>query len=289
MSAIGWDALTSRQILAGFLGLGLMLSTPAVRGDEEPPAASPPQRLESAVLEAQTLDEIERLRAEIAELLASVPPALRDKVLEALLSSQDMPAPGAAAEGAAAAPEASSGAVQPPLIPPPIRATPPQVTSPSKARASRRPLCNSLDAFDENGDGKVNAQDRYWRHLHLWIDGNRDGQRQEKEIQSAYGAGVREISTRLDVFYGRKGSLGEIRIGEGFLFDLGGDGFGDSRRPNDGLLLVDAEALGRGDGPQILDGSGHAVTVMAPFAADWTFRWADGSELKTSCPGLGGR
>lgn len=158
--------------------------------------------------------------------------------------------------------------------------------TPSAPKTGRPPrlVCNSLDVFDENGDGKITGLDRYWRFLYVWVDANRDGQAQEKEVESAYAAGVRELGVRLNVFYRKKGGLGEIRIRESILLDLAGNGFGESRRPDDGVLMVDADALGRGDGPKVIDASGTRVSGRAAFAAGWRFQLADGSELAIRCP-----
>lgn len=162
-----------------------------------------------------------------------------------------------------------------------------QGPTPQARRQSRRPTCNSLDPLDENGDGKINAQDRYWRYLYVWIDHNRDGQRQEKEVESVYAAGVREIANGLGIFYRKKGSVGEIRRGHTLLLDLAGNGFGSGRRPDDGVLMVDADGLGRGDGPQVLDADGAEVTGIEPFVAGWQMRLADGQILTLNCPGGG--
>ena len=151
-------------------------------------------------------------------------------------------------------------------------------------RVSRRPTCNSLDPLDENGDGKINAQDRYWRYLYVWIDQNRDGQRQDKEVESAYAAGVREIANSLGIFYRKKGSVGEIRRDKTLLLDLAGNGFGAGRRPDDGVLMVDTDGLGRGDGPQVLAANGAPVEGIAPFVAGWKMRLGDGQVLAINCP-----
>ena len=261
-------SLLGPLLLCPLLGW-LAMAAPVVLGAEEPAAA----------LDASTVAEIERLRSEISALLASVSPALRAEVLAALIAAAQETQP--MAESAA-----TERSVSEPSVSEPLPASAADVSPPPPPTFKRRVTCNALDAFDENGDGKVTAQDRYWRHLHLWVDGNRDGQAQEKEILSAYGAGVREISTRLDVFFRKKGSLGEIRIDGNLRFDLGGDGFGDGRRPDDGVLMVDADALGRGDGPEIVDGQGDIVSGMAIFAAGWRFRPADGPEWAVVCPGL---
>lgn len=161
---------------------------------------------------------------------------------------------------------------------------PPPATPPTRPRRRRAP-CRTLEPFDENDDGKINARDRYWRHLYLWIDKNRDGQAQERELESAYGAGVREIGRELRDFYRRKGSLGEIRRGELLLFDIGGDGFGGGRRVDDGALAVDADALRRGDGPSLLDADGRPITGIQPFTPNWQLDLGGGQIVKLECPG----
>lgn len=267
-------------------------------------------------LDAASLAEIERLRDELERLLSTVPPSLHDRVRELLLTSPG-PAQGeghevlgtpsqvpgtpisdppvveqALADGAEAEPGAAPDPAPPvtpteepePIAEPAIEPSKQQGPNPLARRQSRRAACNTLDPLDENGDGKVNAQDRYWRYLYVWVDQNRDGRRQDKEVQSAYAAGVREIETGLGGFYRKKGGLGEIRRGEALLFDLAGNGFGGGRRPDDGVLMVDADGLGRGDGPKVLDASGAAVQGIEPFEAGWQVRLADGKILAINCP-----
>ena len=102
-------------------------------------------------------------------------------------------------------------------------------------------------------------------------------------MESAYDAGVREIARELDVFYRRKGSLGEIRRGELLLFDIGGDGFGGGRRVDDGALAVDADALRRGGGPNLVDADGAPIEGIRPFAPGWRIELG-GETLSLTCP-----
>lgn len=271
-------------------------------------------------LDEAALAEIDRLRLEVERLLSTVPSSLHDQVRELLLApstsveaapsevpAPEVPAPevpGTSIRDDAAVEAAEPGSSVAEMDSPRDSVTPEEVkaeevaeavTEPSKQqgptpqtrRQSRRPTCNSLDPLDENGDGKINAQDRYWRYLYVWIDHNRDGQRQEKEVESVYAAGVREIANGLGIFYRKKGSVGEIRRGDTLLLDLAGNGFGSGRRPDDGVLMVDADGLGRGDGPQVLDADGADVTGIEPFVAGWQMRLADGGVLTLNCPGGG--
>lgn len=265
--------------------LGWGLATAAIAEEGEPTA-----------LDAATVQEIERLRAEIERLLATLPEASRDEALDLLWGEPKAATDSAAGQQTPLDPQPQVDtvvAIAEPAEPAesaepaePVATTEPDsVELPTAPTRGRRAPCNTLDVFDENGDGKVSGLDRYWRYLYVWVDDNRDDRRQDKEIESVYEAGVREIGRRLDVFYRKKGGLGELRIRRNILLDLAGDGFGGGRRPDDGVLLVDADGLGRGDGPKVVDGSGAPVTGKAAIVAGWRFRLADGSELAIRCPG----
>lgn len=213
----------------------------------------------------EIVERIRELRREIDELLARLPPELREEVRRSLAE----PPPPAVPEASAAAPAA-------PVSPPP----PPSPPSPPPPRRPRT-ACNTLTAFDTDGDGKVDARDRYWRYLYLWLDRNGNGRMEEREIVSPFDRKVREIATDLDGFAGAKGLYGEIRRGDYLVLDLRGDGF-DGK--DDGVLLVDAGALARGDGPRLLSAEGEEIAGVQPFQRGWRLRDADGTVTRLTCP-----
>ena len=61
--------------------------------------------------------------------------------------------------------------------------------------------------------------------------------------------------------------VGLIRIDRWIVFDPRGDGFsgGIGGATDDGALTVDASALGRFSGPELLDADGERLTGMQPF------------------------
>ena len=150
-------------------------------------------------------------------------------------------------------------------------------------RRSQRAPCNTLRPFDENGDGRISSADRYWRYLYLWADKNGDRQVQEREVESAYDRKVREIAVSLETFVRIKGGLGEARIEDRVILDLRGDGFGQGARRDDAVLVVDATALSRGNGPRLLSPGGEALEGYQPFRPGLRLD-ASGSSTELNCP-----
>ena len=151
-------------------------------------------------------------------------------------------------------------------------------------RRNQRPACNTLHILDENADGKISSQDRNWRHLYLWTDKNADGQRQEREIESTYDRGVRELSLSLETFIRTKGGLGEMRLDEHIVLDLRGDGFSDRARRDDGILLLDATSIQRGEGPKLLGPEGEVLDGYQPFRPGLRLQSATGQVTSLNCP-----
>jgi hypothetical protein len=230
-----------------FLTVLLCLLVPYAAAQEPTPAESTPA-------EAALMAEILELQRRLDELLAQLPPHLRERL-------------------AAEASEMASA--PPPVVAPPAV----EATSPRPQRRRRR-VCNTLLAFDSNGDGKVDATDRYWRYLYLWTDRNRDGRVEEREIVLPFDKKVREIAVHLETFQKKKG-LGEIRLGENILLDMKGDGFGGA---DDTVLVVDAMALGRRDGPRLVGADGNVLEGYVAFRDGLSLRDAVGTVTELNCP-----
>lgn len=250
-----------------------LVAFPAVAAD--PPASN----------EEQAVERIRALRQEIENLLDGLPPETRERLRREL----GLPALPEATEPEAKEPAATPPAPVPTPPPPaPVPETPaeaPTVTPaaeppPSPPRRRRRRECNTLRLFDSNGDGIVNPEDRYWRYLYLWTDRNGDQRIEERETVSPYQRKIEEIDIYLETFEKKKG-IGEIRIREHLIFDIKGDGFGGS---DDALLAVDATALARRNGPQILDADGKAVEGIVLFTQGMGVRDAAGQVTVFNCP-----
>ncbi len=150
-------------------------------------------------------------------------------------------------------------------------------------RRSRRAPCNTLSPLDGNGDGKISSADRYWRHLYLWTDKNDDRRLQDREVESVYDRRVREIAVSLETFLRAKGGLGEIQIEDRVVLDLRGDGFSERARRDDAVLVIDAGALARGDGPRLLGPGGEPLEGFQPFRAGLQLDLA-GNLTALNCP-----
>ncbi len=278
--------------------------------------AESPQPLPTNPTPEQLTERILALHQQINRLLAQLPADTR-QALEAQLRQRPTPTeppqpkvtpeqrgdlptviadPVTAAESAATEPAAAVPAAAEPTttsttgtvpVEPLARVDPTPVANsviPVLKRRPQRASCNALAPLDENGDGRVSAADRYWRHLLIWIDKNNDGLMQEKEIDSAYARGVREITNSFETFIRTKGTLGEIRVSQNVVLDLRGDGFSERSRRDDGVLLIDASAIARGTGPKILDDRSTVLTDAQPLRAGLQVRFADDRITSLSCP-----
>jgi len=275
---------------AVLLALVLALAPRAAAQDDEEAARRPPTRAEARVI-ARILE----LQGEIDELLASLPPHLRDEVRERLIQLQAPvetpppaaePAPEAAAEPA---PEAATGAAPQAASSAPgaggSRSGPPPLVAPSLPAKIEPTSCNTLWLFDTDRSGNVDGADRYWRHLYLWRDKNGDGLLQDEEVLSAYEHGVRQIAVALDSFRRKNESVGEIEIDRYVILDVQGNGFdGITGNGDDGALVVDASRLQRGVGPQLLSPEGEELEGFQPFRHGLRLRQDSGEELLLSCP-----
>ncbi len=286
-------------------------------------AAPAPAQQASAASQEEIVERILELQRRIEALMAALPPArraeLRQRLAESDFAKPAKPAPAVPAPAPVPAPvpaetveaspltrapvepaapviaEAKPGAVETPAPTVPA-AVPPAAVPPAAApapvsdgipklirRRSRRLPCNTLRQLDENSDGMISSADRYWRYLYLWTDKNGDRQMQDREVESAYDRRVREITVSLDAFNRTKGGLGEIRIEDRIVLDLRGDGFSERARHDDGVLVIDASALRRGNGPRLLDASGEALEGFQPLRSGLRLELA-GEVTALNCP-----
>lgn len=249
-----------------FLALLAILLAASLAAQDRAPSAAP-------VSEAEVVERLSELQDEIERLLPFLAPELRREIAHRL------------AERAAAQEQSAERAVREAAQPPPAAIEAPAVEIAPAGETGVRG-CNTLDLLDTSGDGRVDAGDRYWRYLYLWTDGNGDGEVQEREVRSAFDAGVRGISVRLDRFDSEGGGIGLIRIGRWIVLDPRGDGFsgGIGGVTDDGALTVDASALGRFSGPRLLDPEGKPLAGMQPFRPGLRLRDGSGKEIGLSCP-----
>ena len=180
-----------------------------------------------------------------------------------------------AAEGQTAGLIKTSPAVDPATAPGPL---------PLLKKRRPRPTCNTLTLLDENEDGQINSADRHWRHLFVWVDKNSDGQMHEKEIKSAFERGVREIAASLGTFVRAKGGLGETRLQGQVILDLSGDGFSERNRRDDGILVLDATAIRRGQGLELLGPDKEALAGFQAFRSGLQIRESTGKVTALTCP-----
>lgn len=231
-----------RRLAAALAGIVLALPCAAPGRAQDKGDAATEQRIE----------RILELHEEIDRLLETLPPEARVEITRRLAQRR----------------EAERAAPEPVLAEEPV----PVMTPPRTPSERRRRACNTLWILDTNRDGTVDAADRYWRYLHLWID-NGDGTIDPREITSPYDRKVREISVALDTFEGAKKGIGEIRVDDYIVLDLDRDGFQSGR--DDAALMLDTGAIRRGDGPEILDRDGRVLDAVLPFAAGWQVRVGD--------------
>lgn len=227
--------------------LCLLLALPAW-GEE-------PGEVRMSAEERARVERILELRAEIEALMESLPPHLREEV-DRLAAEAKKPA---ALEVEAA-----------PAPPPP----------PALEPAS----CNALWPFDSDADGRVDGADRYWRYLYLWVDRDGDAEIDERELESVYERGVRWIAVSLRT-YGKtkKDAVGQVEvIDDAIRFDLTGDGF--AAQAGDGILVVDASRLARGDGPRLLGPEGEALEGYQAFRPDLSLAMSGGETIELDCP-----
>ena len=156
--------------------------------------------------------------------------------------------------------------------------------APAKPEHPATPRCNLVAPFDEDGDGQVNFSDRFWRFFRVWYDDDGDGKVAEGEFESTFAAGVRAIAVRLDAFQRKDNSWGDIEIDGLLILDLENNGVaGGLSRGDNAALSIDATALRRGDGPDLIGTDGAPVEGVQPFESGWRLVLPEGSSTALDC------
>ncbi len=282
------------------LALVLLLSwCPLVGGAQE--AESPAEASDDPRIE-----RILELRAELERLLANLPPELRGEVerrwrqrlarLPPPPATSRAPAPGSVAKGepesaleeetAASAPAALEAVESSPAPEAPAtEAKAPEISPPAAPRPTfpapkRRPVryeeqgCDTLEAFDGDGDDFLTAADRYWRHFYLLLDGK------SGEIESLFELGIRQVAIRLGSYTTDKGARGSIDVARTVRFELVGKA---QKRALRGDLMIDADGLARGGELFLVDGGGATVEGHQALRPDLRLESSGGESRRLLC------
>ena len=161
-----------------------------------------------------------------------------------------------------------------------------ETPAPASETTGRRG-CNTLQPFDTDGDQKLTGLDRYWRHFYLWLDRNGDGRIDDRELESPYEKGVRQISVNLRSFVrGKKKKARELQIWDEqyLLLDLDGDGWAGSPSAKDGALAVDAGAVRASGGPGLVGPGGETLDGVVAFRPGWSLKDSTGQSQALRCP-----
>lgn len=204
------------------------------------------------------VERVLRLREELAALEASLSDAERQELAERLASPPAAAAPLAPAPG----PAAPGLVVAVPVPPAPV------------APGPESGPCPTLAFFDSDGDGRVSATDRYWRYLYVASGAVADGTAAGSGVESLYDAGVRSLDVGGRDWRGVGDRGGDLRGGPEITVALGRGAV---------RLLVDATALARRGGPQLLDDGGRPLDGPQPLARGRALRTAEGAIHPLAC------
>jgi hypothetical protein len=251
-----------------------------VERSPEQPGASPEELI---------LQEILALKQRIDSLVEELPPELREEVRRRLMAGYELYG---GVEEEEAAPPGGGGEARDPgsreASPLPIgrealtgRGILGEVATElaelgreSRPRPRDPESCNTLWFFDNNQDGELTANDRYWRHFYVWMDDG-DGEVEAAETRSLFDADVRAVDVALKHYRGTSDGSGDIDVGVHVILRLP-DGAG--------ALTVDAGKIGRWDGPRLLGPRGEELDGLQPFRSSLALREPDGRVTYLSCP-----
>ena len=289
-------------LLFATVALLVGLCLPAGSGGLVGSVAGQEQQAGDGLSDERIVELILALEQEIDELLTRLPPERRAAVLRRLEAaragrSTSAPAPPSTsrveAEPAAetAPPPSPEAGISPSGAVAGVTGPAPEPTVGAQAAIAGLPMrrgCQTLVPFDSDGDAKITALDRFWRHLYLWTDRDGDGVPSEGEFEDPYSRGIREIAVHLRSFVkgkGKKAIQHEILIAELPIFDVSGDGWdGAVPRGDDGALAVDAEAVSKAGGPSLLSSDGTPLPGITPLRSGQRLALADGRVLEIDCP-----
>lgn len=142
------------------------------------------------------------------------------------------------------------------------------------------PVCGTLAPIDSNDDGVLSGADRYWRYLRLELAGGGAGLESQGPA-SLYELGIRTIDVGLKFYTTPDKERGDIDVDEAIHIELVGKGrlAGES-----GVLVIDADRLGRGGEIQLVDGSGTPLAGFQALRPGLALETADGGRLPLLCP-----
>ena len=232
------------------------------------------------------------LREQIQELLAALPPDVRDEVERRWAESQ-LPMPSVPAEPVPPIEDGmpEPGDVEISVPPVPVDETP-DIPLPEEEPmadpgdqlpepvADAGPACGGFRWFDTIGDELVSGADRQWRFLRLWFD-NGDGVTQEEELGSLFDLGVRMIDVDLRFYLDDEGNSEDVDAGERIELSLIGKG--SAARPV-GVLVIESDRLARGQVFTLTDLEGNALSGYQPLGAGTRLEDSAGQQTPIVCP-----
>jgi hypothetical protein len=152
-----------------------------------------------------------------------------------------------------------------------VAATASAQSAAQKPRAPEVVAPASLSVLDDDGDGKLNAWDRIWGSLRVWVDANGDGRQTPAEVRQA-SIVLNTLDVPLGAFETHDGVGGDIRTDRVVWLDLGADGFG---KRTAGILSIDTDAA-RKAGFDIRSSMGEHLTGVKALASGWLIRTPGG-------------
>jgi hypothetical protein len=214
------------------------------------------------------------LREQIEDLLAALPPEVREAVERRWEQRESVPAvepPDAAPTFVEPVTEIESGVELPTGSTPETSPIPPVASEPIVGEAEPRvgvaqepaPPCGGFHLLDTNGDQLVSGADRQWRFLRLWFDDG-DGILTDSELESLFELGVRLIDVDLRFYVNAEGDSEDVDADD--LIELARVGKGNSSRRT-GVLVIDSGRLARGEMLTLSGPDGDQTTGYLPMGS----------------------
>jgi len=134
------------------------------------------------------------------------------------------------------------------------------------------PECLPLGLLDTNGDGRVSAGDRYWRHLYL--ASTNTGALDAGAVESLYSAGVRELDLGRGVYTNERREVEDLhRTDRVELRNLG------RQRTETAWLVLDASGLAEGGNLRLLSGEETSLTGFQRLSDEMLLEGPEGPVL----------